>query len=46
MYLSEYIKAFAFFITYDIKNIIILILSILAVVGLIIYKSKYKRNKR
>lgn len=46
MYLPESSNDFVFCITYDITDIIILILAILAVVGLIIYRNKHKRNKR
>lgn len=45
MYLPKSTKSFTFFITYDIRDIIILIFAILAVVGLIIYRNKHKRNK-
>lgn len=46
MYLPESSNGFAFGIIYDSADIIILILAILAVVALIIYKNKHKRNEK
>lgn len=43
MYLPDSKKCFAFFIAYDITDIIILIVTILFLVGFILYKKKYKK---
>ena len=46
MYLPESSNDFVFCITYDTKDIILLILAILAIVGVIFYRNKHKRNKK
>lgn len=43
MYLPDSQKGFAFFIAYDITDIIILIVIILFLVVFILYKKKYKK---
>lgn len=45
MYLPESKNGFIFFINYDIKDVVILVIAILLLVGFIIYRKKYKRNK-
>ena len=45
MYLPESKNGFIFFVNYDITDVIILVVAILFLVGFIIYRKKYKRNK-